>query len=118
MKQLAAAATCGCALILLSGCALVDSMSGTSEARELQSKGIGADALILKIWDTGITVNDDPVIGLLVRVELRDGSEYEAEIPKSRVSRVHIPQFQPGQRVPVRIDPGNPQRVALDVYRY
>jgi hypothetical protein len=45
-------------------------------------------------------------------------SPYEAVIPKSRISRVHVPQFQPGWQVPVRIDPRDPSRVALDVYKY
>jgi hypothetical protein len=118
MKRQAGVTAVVLALAVISGCAAIDRMSGTSEARELQRVGEPADALVLDIWDTGITVNDDPVIGLNVRVERADGTTYEAKIAKSRVSRVHIPQFQPGQRVPVRVDPRDPKRVALDVYRY
>lgn len=35
-----------------------------------------------------------------------------------RPSRLDIPRFQPGETVPVRYDPQNPARVALDVYHY
>ena len=105
-------------LVLLTGCAMVDRMSGVSETKRLQENGEAASARILEIWDTGITVNDDPVIGLKVEVTRGDGSDYTATIPKSLVSRVDIPRFQPGATVPVRIDPQDPASVALDVYRY
>jgi hypothetical protein len=106
------------ATVLAGGCALSDKLSGTSEARAIQKIGVPARATVLDVWDTGVTVNDDPVIGLKVRVEGEGQAPYEAVIEKSRVSRVHIPQFQPGSRVPVKVDPGNPARVALDVYKY
>jgi hypothetical protein len=101
-----------------SGCAMADRISGTSLAREVQATGERADAVILEIWDTGITVNDDPVVGLRVRVSRADAPDYEATIEKSRVSRVHIPQVQPGNRVPVYVDPQNPARVVLGLYRH
>jgi hypothetical protein len=100
------------------GCAMIDRMSGVSEAKRLQETGESATARVLEIWDMGMTVNDDPVIGLRVEVSREDGSVYTATIAKSLVSRVHIPQFQPGATVPVRIDPQNAANVVLDVYQY
>jgi hypothetical protein len=102
----------------LSGCALIDRMSGVAEARSLQESGVPASARILEIWDTGITVNDDPVIGMRVEIDRPDGSPYVATIPKSLISRLDVPRFQPGLTVPVRVDPRNPARVALDAYEY
>lgn len=103
---------------VLSGCALVDRMSGVAEARRLQESGVPASARILEIWDTGITVNDDPVIGMRVEIGRPDGTAYPATIPKSLISRLDIPRFQPGATVQVRIDAQDPALVALDVYRY
>ena len=80
--------------------------------------GTPAQATILRIWDTGITVNEDPVIGMDVQVYPEDGEPWRATIPKSLISRLDIPRIQPGQIVPVRFDPQNPQRVALDMYGY
>ncbi len=97
-------------------CAIVDRMSGESEARAIQTVGRPCEALVLTVWDTGITVNNDPVVGLRVRVEPPDAPAYEARIEKSVVSRVHIPQVQPGCRVKVFVDPQNPARVALGLY--
>jgi hypothetical protein len=101
-----------------SGCALIDRLSGVGEARRLQATGLQGAARIVEVWDTGITVNEDPVIGLAVEVSRADGSVYTATIPKSLVSRIDIPHFQPGIVVPVRIDPADESIVALDVYRY
>ena len=101
-----------------SSCAIANRMSGVSDARLLQRTGVAAQATVTEIWDTGITVNNDPVVRLRLLVQPPAGNEYQAEIPKSLVSRVHIPQFQPGARVSVRIDPNDPAHVALDVYKY
>jgi hypothetical protein len=103
---------------LLAGCAMIDRMSGVAEAKRLQASGVAASARIVEIWDTGITVNQDPVIGMKVEVSRADGTTYSATIPKSLISRLDIPRFQPGSVVDVRIDPQDPAKVALDVYRY
>jgi len=105
-------------LIALPGCAVANRMSGVSEAREIQRMGQEARATILELWDTGITVNDDPVVGLRVNVHAADGSSYEATIRRSRVSRVHVPQVQPGLTVRVYVDPRDRTRVALGLYDF
>lgn len=106
----------GAALAALTGCAMVDRMSGAAEARRLHESGLPGSARILEIWDTGITVNDDPVIGMRVEIDRTDGTAYTATIPKSLISRLDIPRFQPGAVVPVRIDPQDAAIVALDAY--
>lgn len=104
--------------LALAGCAMIDNMSGVSEAKRLQEAGTPATARILKIWDTGITVNDDPVIGMEVEISREDGSLYTATIPKTLISRLDVPQFQPGLPVSVRIDPQDSTKVATDMYKY
>jgi hypothetical protein len=106
------------ALALLAGCGMVDRMSGVSTAKDLQATGVAAPAEILRIWDTGITVNKDPVIGMDILVRPTDRPPYEAKIEKSLISRLDVPQFQPGKVIQVRFDPKEPGRVAIDVYRY
>jgi hypothetical protein len=93
-------------------------MSGVAETRRLQETGVPASARILEIWDTGITVNNDPVIGMRVEIDRSDGTTYPAVIPKSLISRLDVPRFQPGATVAVRIDPQDPAKVALDAYTY
>jgi hypothetical protein len=99
------------------GCALADRMSGISDAKELQKTGEPAAATILQIWDTGMTVNDDPVIRFLLEVHPPGKPDYQAET-KIRISRIAISRFQPGAVTPVRIDPRHPKHVALDIYDF
>ncbi|HYU31438.1 MAG TPA: hypothetical protein VEW48_04695 [Thermoanaerobaculia bacterium] len=105
-------------LVLTAGCALIDRMSGVADSKALQESGVAAEALIVAIWDTGITVNNDPVIGMQVEVRPAEGEPWRATIRKSLISRLDIPRFQPGQVVNVRFDPHNRSRVGLDEYRY
>ena len=99
------------------GCALADRISGVSDAKALQETGEPAEAEIIKIWDTGMTVNDDPVVGFLLEVRPAGKPIYQAET-KLRISRLAISRFQPGAVVPVRIDPRHPKHVALDIYDF
>jgi hypothetical protein len=104
------------ALALTAGCVTgaIDRATGESQARALRDTGLPAPATILRIWDTGITLNDDPVIGMEVEVRPEEGDPFRAVIPKSRISRIAIPQFQPGEEIAVRYDPRDPSQVALD----
>lgn len=72
---------------------------------DLQSTGVLAEAEILEHWKTGISVNDEPVIGLKVRVKPADRPPYEATIKRVLISELDIPRFQPGEVIPVRFDP-------------
>jgi hypothetical protein len=80
--------------------------------RRLLRHGEPARAKILKIWDTGVTVNDNPQVGLLLAVYPENLDPYQAETKKV-ISRLQIPQIQKGASVEVRYDPQNPLEVAL-----
>jgi hypothetical protein len=102
-------------IILLSGCAIADRIGGVSEARELKRTGFPASGTILKIWDTGITINNDPVIGMLLKVAADGRAPYVATIKRMRISRLDVPRFQPRAVVPLRVDPNDPERIAVDL---
>ena len=102
---------------LFQSCGLAGRWSGVSLARELQRSGAPAEALILSIWDTGITVNNDPVVGFLLEVRPAGRPAYQART-KLLISRLDVPRIQPGAVVSVRIDPRDRERVALDIYEY
>jgi hypothetical protein len=103
--------------LMLSSCSIIGRMSGVSQARELQVTGEQATATILQIWDTGITVNNDPVVGFVLEVRRSGQPAYQAKT-KLLISRLDIPRVQPGAIVPVRVDLRDPSRVALDIYEY
>jgi len=105
----------GLAACVLGACALADGLTGEDEAREIRAIGVSAQAKVLKIWDTGVTVNNDPVVGFQLLVYPPDRPPYPGET-KALISRLHIPRIQPGALLPVKFDPENPQRLALDIY--
>ena len=102
------------AFSLLTGCA-IGQYTGETVNRPVRETGISASALVLEIWDTGVRLNDNPVVGFRLEVTLEDGTTYEATT-KNVVSIVHIPQVQPGAVLPVKVDPNDPSLVALDIY--
>lgn len=92
---LAAAST-----ILLVGAPIASGMIN----RSLLSRGLPAEARILKIWETGTTINQNPVVRMLLEVRPPGGSTFQAETERL-ISRLQVPQVQPGAVVGVRYDP-------------
>lgn len=101
-------------LLVLSGC-VIGALTGESANQPVRESGVAASARVLEIWDTGTRLNDNPVVGFRLEVTLEDGSSYEAET-KNVISILDIPQIQPGAVLPVKVDPVDPSRVALDIY--
>ena len=81
--------------------------------QRLRNEGQRGEAVILDMWDTGTTVNENPLVGFRLQVEPISGAPFEAET-ENLVSRLDVSQIQPGTRVPVRYDPRT-KKVALDL---
>ena len=111
---LAALSPAALACLVLSGCSGLMTRVGGGMTPELERSGVAAPAEIVEVWDTGWTINDSPVIGMKVRVRPADRPEFEATIEKTTISRIAVPQFQPGNLIPVRFDPQNPASIAVD----
>ena len=104
------------ALLALTGCAIRDRMTGETEARRIRAVGVAAPATVVQIWDTGVTVNDDPVVGFLLDVKPEGQAPFQAKT-KALVSRLAVPRVQPGAQLKVMYDPKDTTRVALDPVR-
>ena len=94
---------------------MIGSFTGEEVAKEIREKGLPAKARVLKIWETGVRVNDDPVVGFLLEIDAEGMEPYEAET-KALISILWIPQLQPGAVLPVKYDPEDPSRIALDIF--
>ena len=79
---------------------------------KMLQEGVQANATIIKIWDTGITLNDNPQVGMLLEVSPAGGEPFRVEM-KSIISRLALAQVQPGRVVPIRYDPQDRSKVAL-----
>jgi hypothetical protein len=66
------------------------------------SKGVGT---VMNVHDTGMTINDNPRVQMVFRIEPLDGSPPFEAHKKSTVSRVQIPRA--GERYPVWYDPAD-----------
>jgi len=84
------------------------------QRNRLVRQGVAAWGTILSIQETGWTVQGNyGQAKLRLSVEPPDGSSpYEVET-RSLINRFDIPQYQPGTRVQVVIDPRDPQKVAI-----
>ena len=87
-------------MILLVGAFFVAMLDG----RAIQKHGKTAPAKILKLWDTGTTVNQNPVVRMLLEVHPSDEPAFQAE-SEQLISRLQVPQVQPGTTVMVKYDP-------------
>ena len=104
------------ALLASAGCgSIVDRFSGRKEACEIVAIGRSATAKIVRLLDTGATINQDPVVDFVLEVRPGEGTPYEAH-SKALISRLEVPQFQPGRVVPVKVDPKDSRRVAIDLW--
>ncbi|MCI0397076.1 MAG: hypothetical protein L0332_03840 [Chloroflexi bacterium] len=71
-----------------------------------------AQATILNMWDTGVTLNDNPQVGMLLEVHPTDRPAYQVQT-KAVISRFRLLQYQVGAVVPVKYDPTDPSKVIL-----
>lgn len=82
-------------------------------ASRLQKTGLPGKARILEVRDTGITINNNPQVKLLLEVKNGFGQKYTTHC-RVLVSRINPGIYAPGMEVPVKIDPKNELNVVLD----
>lgn len=82
-------------------------------SRRLAKTGVGATAKVMKVSDTGVTVNNSPQVKLLLEVHPPNGEPYLVET-KQLISRLQTSMFQEGSMLPVLIDLEDKDFVSLD----
>lgn len=79
----------------------------------LMKNGVQAEATIVEVKETGMTVNEIyPLVKLVLEVRPPEGQPFRVET-KELINRFEIPTFQPGAVLPVLYDPRNPKKVAV-----
>jgi hypothetical protein len=73
---------------------------------------VTAQARVMKVWDTGVTLNENPQVGLLLHVTPSMSAAFDAEA-KTIVSRLNAALVQPGITTEVKYDPQNPKRLQI-----
>ncbi|MBJ7291837.1 hypothetical protein [Williamsia sp.] len=92
---------------------LSDLNSGQMQAQTLMATGVVGQATIGGIRDTGMTVNENPVVELDLQVTSPNVPNPYPVTHRQMINRLQVPQLQPGTTVQVRVDPMNPQSLIL-----
>jgi hypothetical protein len=77
-------------------------------------EGENAEATITRLWQTSVRVNSRFGVGLELEVR-RPGYPPYTTTTHTLVGILDAPKFQIGQVVPVKVDPGRPERVYLNM---
>ena len=78
--------------------------------------GRKAEAVVLEIGESSLgaaTLNEQPYVNLKLEIHDQARKPYIVSI-ESIIPRLSIPSFQPGCRIPVLIDPNDPDKVVID----
>jgi hypothetical protein len=81
-------------------------------ASALYSGGISGSATIDAVNDTGMFVNEAPVLALDMTVTLPGREPYKTT-HKQLVSHAALARFQPGSVLPVRVSPQDPNQLMI-----
>jgi hypothetical protein len=85
-----------------------------SKKKKILENGAQAQAVVVDVQDTGMTINDNPRVKLTLQVQPEGAAPFQAT-KKTTVSRVAIPSI--GDTFFVRYDPSDPGDVEFDTDR-
>jgi predicted dienelactone hydrolase len=85
----------------------IDSMQ---VAQQVAQTGADATAEVVSITDTGATVNQNPVVVLVLKVKPAAGAEFQTAA-QVMVSRIAVPRA--GDKIKIKYNPANPSQIAI-----
>jgi len=74
--------------------------------------GVTTQAKVLEVWDTGVSINDNPQVGLLLEIAPPNSNPFQVKA-KALVSRLNVALVQPGITAEVKYDPLDPKRIKV-----
>lgn len=89
-------------------------LQSAQQRNQILQSGIQATATVISLADTGMMVNYQPQVKMVLQVNPPNSAPYQTEVTMV-VSQLKIPRVQPGAVVPVKIDPQNPANVAVSI---
>jgi len=79
---------------------------------EIMKDGVPAMAVILNVTDTGIKVNHNPRLKLLLEIRHQNKVPYEVEL-KHNVEKETLHLFQSGRTLEVKVDAYDPKKIVI-----
>jgi hypothetical protein len=84
-----------------------------ADAERIKAQGVGGNATILGMRQTGVTLNEQPQIELRLQVSTQMHGPYEVTV-KEYVPLMLLGALSSGRPLPVKVDPADPQRVIIE----
>ncbi len=81
-------------------------------ALNILKTGEPAMAIILKVWETGLVVDHNPRLGLLLEIRPSTMVPYEVAV-RHNVKKEELKNYQPGRTLQVKVDVRNPKKIAI-----
>ena len=100
-------------VLIISGLFVARLLRNSARNRAILATGEPAQAVIVSVVDTGVTVNDCPQARLTLEVRPAARPPFVAEATLL-VGRFQTGMVMPGAGVQVRFDPADPSRVAVE----
>lgn len=100
-------------VVLFSGYLVWRLFKNSARNRQILATGEAAQAIIISVADTGVTVNNSPQARLTLEVRPVGRQPFMAETT-FLVGRLQTGMIMPGMSVQVRFDPADPSRVAVE----
>ncbi len=89
----------------------IGTFSGVSP--RLLDTGLPRRGLVTRMWETGVTMNNNPVLGFEINVVSERDEPYPATVQQS-IPRMLVGAVLPGTVLGIEVDPEDPQRIAID----
>ena len=83
------------------------------KSKKLLESGLRANGKIIEMWDTGVTVNNQPQIEMVIEVTPLNNIPFKSKI-KLVISRLDTSYYQVGVNCVVRYDPNDTKTVAIE----
>jgi len=94
-----------------------DVFKGMNARAQLRATGLPGRATVVSLGESSgggtVTINDQPLLSLTLEVDDGFGDPYVVAF-ETVVPRYAVPRIQPGETIPVKIDPDDRQQVAVD----
>lgn len=87
-------------------------MKGAARKKRVLASGLDGVAQLMEVVQTGTRVNDQPMLRLRMLIEVPGKPPY-AVLHNEIVPHIRLAQVQPGVRMRVKVDPGDPRNMAI-----
>jgi hypothetical protein len=81
--------------------------------RRIEQSGTPGEARVVSVGQTGMLINNNPVIEFDLEVTLPGMAPYRTTT-RSTVPMIALPRVMPGARLPIKADPTEPSKIVID----